>query len=78
MKQVKMIRLLDGSLHETKESADRHLTNMLSSGVCLDVFENLSNKSSLKIKQYFVENEGKIEQTMQIVRELNEVLLLNI
>ena len=73
MEVVKRIKLLDCSLHDNKQSAERHLFNMLSSGVCLELFEKLSNKNTLKVKDIFIENEKLIEQTMQIIRELKQL-----
>ena len=76
MKTIKVIQLIDGSTHQSKQSAERHLTNILSSGVCLELFEKLAKKNPLEIKQIFVDHEKSIVKTMQIVRELNEVFEL--
>ena len=75
MKKITVYKLLDGSTHETKERAERHLTNILCKGVCLEVFESLADKRKMSdIQDYFVKNSDKIEQTKQIVQELKEVL----
>lgn len=68
-----MIRLLDCSLHESRESAKRHLINILSSGVCLELFEELAQLNTLAVRNFFVSQPEKIEMTMQIIRELAEV-----
>jgi hypothetical protein len=73
MEIVKKIRLLDGSEHDSKQRAINHLFNILSSGGDLELFDSLSNLSSLKVKNYFIDNASKIEKTMQIIRELKEV-----
>ena len=73
MQVVNKIRLLDGSEHNNKQQAERHLFNILSSGTDLKLFESLSNKSTLKVKEFFIENYSEIQKTMQIIEELKEV-----
>lgn len=74
MQIVKKIRLIDGSEHDSKQMAERHLSNMMSSGVCARVVNALTaERNAIKNQMYIVENESEIIQMMQVVRELNEV-----
>lgn len=78
MEIVKRIHLLDGSDHHSQQSAERHLTNILCSGVCHEVFHKIANTHrTIDIRVYFVENQDKIEQTMEIIRELKQVIELS-
>ena len=76
MKIEKVIRLMDGSIHTTKDSAERHILNMLSRGDDLKLCEELANKNALKVRDFLIENEVRVNQTMHLVRELNEVMSL--
>lgn len=70
MKIVNKIRLIDGSEHDSKERADRHLTNL----ICKEkIFEEMAGKNVLKLRDYFMENEALIVNTLQLIRELKEV-----
>ena len=73
MEIVKKIRLLDGSEHDSKQRAEKYLFNILSKGDDLKMFEELSNKSALKVKNYFIDNYSQIVKTMQIIDELKRV-----
>lgn len=73
MKVVKKIRLIDGSEHNSIQQAERHLYNILSSGTDLELFERLANKSTLKVKEFFILNYNEIQKTMQIITELKEI-----
>ena len=77
MKIIKMISLLDGSKHASKEIAQRHLGNILSSGKDLTFMEGLANKNVLHIREYLIENRMQIHKTLQILDELAEVEQLN-
>lgn len=70
MKIVQKLRLIDRSEHDTKEQAERHVTNML----CREkIFEDMANKNVLKLRDYFVEHEKDIINTLQLIRELKEI-----
>lgn len=70
---VKKIRLNDQSEHETKKRALNHLFNQLSAGENLSMFDNLANTSSLKVKNFFVDNYDQIQKTMLLIKEMKEV-----
>ena len=73
MKIISKIILIDGSEHATKQRAENHLYNLLSKGNDLELFEKLSNKSTLKVKEIFIENHLQIVKTLQIIEELKEL-----
>ncbi len=73
MEVVKRIRLLDGSEHTTKQKAERYLFDSLSSGSRLELFDQLANKSSLKVKNIFIDNYNDIVSIMRIITELREL-----
>lgn len=73
MRIEKVIVLLDGSKHSTKQQAERHLSNTLCNGACLDLFENIANHPVAHVRAVFIERSELVEQVMQIVRELKEV-----
>lgn len=73
MEIIQKIRLFDGSEHRSTQQAERHLFNILSSGNDLKLFEALANKSTLKIKEFFIENYSDIVATLQAIEELKNV-----
>lgn len=73
MKIIKMISLMDGSKHETKQRAETHLVNILSRGEDLAFMEGLTNKNVLQIRDYLAQNRKQMHRTLQILDELAEL-----
>lgn len=73
MEIIQKIRLFDGSEHASKQQAERHLYNVLSMGTDLKLFEALANKSTLKVKEFFIQNYSDIVATLQVIEELKSV-----
>lgn len=73
MEVVRKIRLNDGSEHSTKQQAERYLYNVLSGGDNVKLFDTLAHKSSLKIKEHFIDNIQEVKNTIKVINELLEV-----
>ena len=56
-----MIQLSDGSKHDTKELADKHIKDILNSDKYID------------IKEYLIVNQNRVVKVLQLIRELNEI-----
>ena len=76
MKIEKVIRLMDGSLHTSKQQAERRLLNVLSSGQDLKFFEGMAHKKTLEIRDYLIKNSDQLNKTIQVINELKQVLEL--
>lgn len=72
MEIVKMIKLMDGSIHYSKELAIRHLENILAKDLS-HPSQEMEHKSAHFIKNYIYENYNKFVQYMQVLEELKQV-----
>lgn len=73
MEIVKKIRLSDGSEHHSKEMATRHLYSLLSRDEALKFCEGLANQSTLKVKNYLIDNHSSLRNILHIIEELKKV-----
>lgn len=73
MRIIKAYELRDNSIHTTIQQADRKATNNLCSGRCSKFFEDIANKNTLEIRNYFVDNFEELKEVMFSVKELVEI-----
>lgn len=73
------IVLIDGSVHQTRRSAESHVMKMILSGESIETIDNLALiTKSTEMRDYLVKYEERIVRLMQLVRELKEVQDLKI